>query len=222
MTEQLFIIFLLIVGISQLVLAIYLLGLGSKVRSLLTLAKSNSLPGRGERAMKILGGAYSQAKNILSQAELTGIKMHAETSLENKKIADQFAREMAVSSSRIEQIMFAATDKANSQFVSFLDDLKNHSQKEEELVVADSRQRVGAFLDNFEKEMAEAVKADMDKTQKALADYKTARMAALDESFIAAAQRALEIILSKRINLADQAELVNEALEQAKKEKLIT
>ena len=74
---------------------------------------------------------------------------------------------------------------------------------------------VSKFLEEFQKNTVEGV-------QKSLEDYKTARMKALDDNISIVAQRAIEVILEKKMTKELQVDLIYEALEQAKQEKLIT
>lgn len=137
------------------------------------------------QSLNILQRAYKKAQAILGQAELTSIKMHAQTELEVKKIADKL------------------TAKAEKKIEEYTD-----------VLTAESREQTKTFLDNFQKEAAVT-------TVKALEDYKLARMKALDDSISAVVQKTVETVLSRTLTAKEQATLIYEALEQAKKEKLI-
>ena len=138
MSETIFIIFLLIVGIGQLILAVYLLGISSKVKSLLWLARTDP------NSNNILRRAYQRAKAVLTQAELSGIKITAESKIEQQKFAGKMEQEMA-----------RACDKAINQYQTFLDSLKSRSQEE-----------MTDYLNNFKKTAEEKIasqNADMKK-----------------------------------------------------------
>lgn len=196
MSETVFIIFLLIVGIGQLILAMYLLGISAKVKSLLWLARTTS----NTNSNNVLKRAYAKAKAVLTQAELSGIKITAESKIEQQKYASKLEKEMA-----------QQCDKAMIQYQSFLLSLRTRSEDE-----------MSDYTNTFKKEIKTVVEAETMEMKKALAAYKAAKMAEMDANFAAAAQKAIELILQKKISLADEVDLVNEALEKAKGEKLIS
>lgn len=105
-----------------------------------------------------------------------------------------------------------------------IDSVKIHAQSEievkkanEKLVEAlskEGREELKRYLTEFEKGASEA-------TMKSLEEYKTGRMKALDENITAVVEATVEKVLGKKLSLTDQTDLVYEALEKAKQEKLI-
>jgi len=191
--DILIIFVLFIIGLGQLILAIYLLGISARLKNLAFNFN------RDPESLNILHRAYNQAKNIIANAELAGIKIHAQSKLETKKLNEELALEVEMASSKVEQVLYKSAQKANEQYE------KNLEQRSA----------------NIEKEMTEALAADVAEMKKSLEDYKLAKMKSMDENFAEITQRALEIVLEKKLTMANQMDLINEALEQAKKEKLI-
>lgn len=203
----------LVVILSQWILIVYLLRSKNPVTPQDEAAE--------EKSLGLLNRAYKKAQNIIGQAELSGIKMRAESKLETRKQASEMSAGIATAANKVEQMLYKSADKANSQFQEFLDDLKAKGEKEEETIVADSRKRVDDYVVKLQTDMSNSLKTDMEQMQKSVEDYKKTKLAAMDANFLAVAERALEILLNKKMSLSDQVELVNEALDKAKQEKLI-
>lgn len=148
--------------------------------------QKNSVTLTEPQSLGILHRAYKKAQAIIGQAELTSVKIHAESEIETKKISDQL------------------TDETKKKLDDYLNTL-----------TSDGKAQVNKFLEEFEKNT-------IDATNKSLEDYKTSRMKALDENISLVVERALELILAKKLPTEIQTDLVYEALEQAKQEKLIS
>ena len=76
--------------------------------------------------------------------------------------------------------------------------------------------------EHVKKFLTEAENAAMEATKKSLEDYKATQMKALDDNIAEVTKRTAELVLTKRIDMNTHVELIYEALQQAKKEKLIT
>ena len=61
----------------------------------------------------------------------------------------------------------------------------------------------------------------IEATKKSLEDYKTSQMKALDDNIAEVTRRTVELVMAKRIDMKTHIELIYEALQQAKREKLI-
>lgn len=150
------------------------------------ISKEPSLTLTEPQSLGILHRAYRKAQAIIGQAELSSVKIHAESEIETKKISDQLTDE---------------TKKKLDEYLSTL--------------TADGKAQVSKFLEEFEKNTVDA-------TNKSLEDYKTSRMKAIDDNVSVVVERALELILAKKMPTDLQTDLIYEALEQAKQEKLIS
>ncbi len=164
-----------------------------------------------EKSLSLLSRAIKKAQNIISQAELSGIKIRAQSKVETRKMSEEMAEGIATATSKVEQMLYKSSDRANSQFQDFLNDLQ-----------AKSQQQVADYISKLEADLSAGLQTDLAEMRKSIDAYKTAKLAALDANFLEVAQRALETLLDKKITLTDQVDLVNEALDKAKQEKLIS
>ncbi len=82
-------------------------------------------------------------------------------------------------------------------------------------LTSDGKTQVNKFLEEFEKNT-------IDATNKSLEDYKKTQIKAIDDNIGVVVERAIELILAKKMPDDLQTDLIYEALEQAKQEKLIT
>ena len=170
------VLFLVVIS-AQWVLIVMLLKREPKEKTAITLTEPQSL--------NILRRAYKKAQEIVGQAELTSVKLHAESEVATKKVSDQLTEE---------------TKKKLDEYLNTL--------------TAEGKGQVARFLEDFKKDTTAAA-------QKSLEDYKTARMKEIDDNITVVVQRAIEIVLAKKLPSDIQIELIYEAIEQAKQEKLI-
>jgi hypothetical protein len=137
------------------------------------------------QSLNILRRAYKKAQEIIGQAELSSVKLHAESEMATQKVSDQLTEE---TKKKLDEYLGAMTTEGKSQ--------------------------VARFLEDFKKDTTAAA-------QKSLEDYKNARMKMIDDNISVVVQRAIELVVSKKLSADTQIDLIYEALEQAKQEKLI-
>ncbi|MBI3887700.1 hypothetical protein HY310_01380 [Candidatus Microgenomates bacterium] len=138
------------------------------------------------QSLNILHRAYKKAQEIIGEAELSSVKLHAQSELNVKKTEEELTEE---------------TKKK-------LDEYSNVLTKE-------GKEQVAKFIEEFKKKSEESI-------NKSLEDYKDSRMKAIDDNISSVVARTVELVLAKKVSPDVQIDLIYEALEQAKEEKLIS
>lgn len=156
-------------------------------------------------------GVKEKIKEILtiSRTERVSTRGRAVREL-GEKLETEFTRETARAEAKMAAVFLETAAKADKQFEIYLQGLSK-----------EGKSRLGQYVVNLENKLAEDAHQELASVQKALADYKQTRLAAVDENILAVTQRTIELVLKKKLTVADQADLVYEALEKAKEEKLV-
>lgn len=155
------------------------------------------------RALEIINKAYHQAQGIIGQAELEGVKLAAKSKIETKKMTEAYEEEIDTDRDKLEKAFLVEADKAYEQFANYLSKLTDYTGKS----AADS-------LAKFQKATREQVKDE-------LLAYQKEKMAEFEANLPALLEKTLTLVLPKTIKLQDQMNLINDALEKAKADKLI-
>ncbi len=122
--------------------------------------------------------------------------------------------------------------KTQAGFAQFLEDLKttiNQSQNtSQELIKQQVNQQFERFEQNLtdffahtEQQSTKAIELEVKSARQLIETYKSQQLALIDENIIAMLERTLSLVLSKKLSLKDQMDLVYESLEKAKAEKFI-
>lgn len=138
------------------------------------------------------------------------------------KINDQAETQLAKFVTRLETVLEKSADEANDRFGEYLRQLLDKSRLEQERLTTDAQKRLEEYVDAMEKDVSVEIKTDMATVKKALEDYQKIRIAQIEENLAVTIQRAAELYLERKLDPETHLELIYEALEKAKKEKLIT
>jgi len=130
--------------------------------------------------------------------------------------------ELAKYVARLEKVLEKSAEEANNRFGEYLRQLLDKSRREEEKLTEAAQQRLNEYVEAMQKDVAAEIKADMETIKRALTDYQRIRMAQIEENLAETIQRAAELYLGKKLDPETHMELIYEALEKAKKEKLVT
>jgi hypothetical protein len=162
-------------------------------------------------SLNVLHRAYKKAQNVVAEAELSSVKLHAQSEIEvGKYIA------------RLEAILEKSADAANDRFGEYLRELLDKSRREQEKITVEAEKRINEYVAAMEKDVAAEIKADMATVKQALAQYQEIRMSQIEENLAETIQKTAELYLGRKLDPETHMELVYDALEKAKKEKLIT
>lgn len=185
-----------------------------------------------QKSLNILYRAMKKAQTIIGNAELEGIKVGAQNRLAEKKAETLFENQLSVSRSELEKEMSLQVNKTYSEYIKFLDALKEQNNqiqavnqeaiKQRANTIFDKfEQNLGTFLTSTEQKSVQSIELELRSARQLIETYKTQQIAIIDENIISILERTLTLILAKKIPLKDQMDLVYEALNKAKVEKFV-
>lgn len=185
-----------------------------------------------QKSINILYRAMKKAQSILGNAELEGIKVSAETRMAEKKAEDLFVNQLSTARSELEKEMALQINKTYSEYIKFLETLKEQNTQIQAMNQDAIKQRANAIFDKFEQNLGTfltsteqksvtSIELELRSARQLIETYKTQQIAIIDENIISILERTLALILAKKIPLKDQMDLVYEALNKAKVEKFI-
>lgn len=151
------------------------------------------------RALEIVGQAYHKAQDIIGNAELAGVKLAAQSKLETKKMTEAYEKEVDTDREKLEKAFLVEADKAYEQFADYLTKLT--------AMAPDS-------LAKFQKSAETQMKTELE-------NYKQEKMAEFQADLVPLLEKTFTLVLPKTIKIADQMDLINDALEKAKAKKWI-
>jgi len=140
----------------------------------------------------ILHQAWKKARGILGKAEEEGLEIIADSKA--------FTSDLEA--------------KYDMQFQQFtrkkIDQLLSKLEKDTE-----------AILNQTQIKLSESLEAEVKATRQAVENYKQQQLAMVDANIVTVLERTLNLVLSKKISLREEVDLVYEALKKAKIEKFI-
>ncbi|MFH0936716.1 MAG: hypothetical protein V1808_00260 [Candidatus Daviesbacteria bacterium] len=175
-----------------------------------------------EKDYDLIRQAIKKAQTILAKAELESIQTVADNRVLNRKLEEEYEEQITTRATEVER-----------EFTQFLKDLQVRAEQSQLLLENTSRQKTEEVLQRFEKNLASflaacqqqgigSINAEVNTAKKLIEDYKKQRMATIDENIADIVEETTAKVLSKKLSLKDQTDLIYEALEQAKKDNLIS
>lgn len=187
-----------LLAVGQIVMAVYVSV--SEKEFLAELARVLGIPQQKRGMWSFWHKSLKQARAVLGQAELEGVKVVADTKYYTKQLEGVY-----------EDQMRAATARMEAEFGK---------------VIAAAEQEFGRTLAEaataFAKRLEGKLEQENQSAREEIARYKKAVMAEVQQHAKEAFEEAGKAVIGKSLSLDDQTELINQALEQAKKEKFIT
>lgn len=121
---------------------------------------------------------------------------------------------------------------AQDQLIKFMQDLQKRSLDFEQASRVSTEKRIAALFERLEEKLSDfliqteqktaaSIELELKSTRSLIETYKNAQLKLIDENIIAMMEQTLSIVLSKKLSLKDQLDLIYEALEKAKVEKFI-
>lgn len=223
---------LLMVSLTAIIsLALYLWEV-RKSQKLLEEVEASSLEKIKERSFALLRKAYLKAQDILGRAELESVKVVATSRLTTKTLEEKYQTEISSVVTEMETSFRAEVGKAQKTFASYLEELKQKSDKAQMDTESLMQQRINQLFDKFEANLAEfltqteskatsSIELELKAARNLVDTYKQQQLKLIDENIIAMLEKTLSLVLTKKLTLRDQVDLVYEALEKAKVEKFI-
>lgn len=175
-----------------------------------------------------LHDSIKKSRDILTEAELEGVKAVAESKVQTSKLEDQYNRDLTTIMKSSEEAI-ARTQTEVTQFIQGLakrgQDFEIASQRSVQERVNkmfdDLEQRLADFLLSTEQKSISSIELEIKGARQLVESYKAQQLKLIDENIIAMMEQTLNIVLTKKLSLKDQLELVYEALEKAKIDKFV-
>ncbi len=181
-----------------------------------------------QKGWETLNQSFKKSQAILGEAELEGVKVVAESRFETSKLEEEYSKKL---SELLNQSQGAITS-AQEQLIQFMQSLQKRSGEFEEASRLSGEQRINQLFDRLETKLsdflvqteqktASSIELELRAARQLIDTYKTQQLKLIDENIIAMMEQTLNLVLSKKLSLKDQLDLVYEALEKAKVEKFI-
>ncbi len=177
----------------------------------------------------LLHRAVQQANKILVTAELKGIHLISKQKMTGGELTKQFQTHLASVEKALSDQLIRNTEHAEQTYEEFIkkaeEAITEHVKANEKMLSDKSNamvEKTSEMLGVFTKELEEKVKADIEKKMieatNEIEQYKLTRIRVIDERIVDVLEEVLQVVLEKKLTLADQSDLVYKALEQAKRE----
>lgn len=161
--------------------------------------------------------SIQKSQDLLGQAELEGIKVVAGSKIETSHFIDSSKQTIT---------------SAQNQLLEFMADLQKRSAQFEEAQKTSGEQRINQLFGRIEERLTDllvqteqkttsSIELELKSTRQLIETYKNEQLKMIDENILAMMEQTLGIVLSKKLSLKDQLDLIYEALEEAKVEKFI-
>lgn len=223
-----------------------------------------------QQSLSIIHDAIKKSEDIISEAELAGIKTLSSSKLQTGKFEQEYVdqltkatelakNEIIHSKDALNKFLFdlredinksklvkqsetaltkTAADvqeslvKTQAGFEQFLGELKTTINQSNTISQELIKQQVNTEFEKFEQNLSDfltqteqqsmkAVELEVKSARQLIDTYKTQQMALIDENIVAMLEKTLNLVLSKKLTLKDQLEIIYDSLEKAKAEKFI-
>lgn len=181
-----------------------------------------------EKGWQTLHQSIKKSQDLLGEAELEGVKVVASSKLETSKLEQEYSKKLSELVGQSQQTITSAQE----QLIQFMASLQKRSQEFEEVSRQTGEQRINQLFERLENKLADflvqteqkttsSIELELRAARQLIDTYKTQQLKLIDENILAMMEQTLNIVLSKKLSLKDQLDLVYEALEKAKVEKFI-
>ncbi len=181
-----------------------------------------------EKGLETLHQSIQNSQNILSEAQLEGVKVVADVKYETSKLEEEYKKKLIDLINQSQQTI----STSQSQLIQFMYDLQKRSDEFEiaskqageqkiNQVFGNLESRLSDFLIQTEQKTISSIELELKAARNLVESYKNQQLKLIDENIIAMMEQTLNIVLAKKLSLKDQLELIYEALEKAKVEKFV-
>lgn len=178
-----------------------------------------------KKELNIIHQAMKKAQAIISVAEMESIKTTTDAKFNSKQIEEQIQ-------THFDQQFKQESTEIETAFKNYLAQLEKTSSDTETAMLDSTKQRFNEMLLKFEQTLSEFLSQTSEKSttsieleiraaRQLVETYKRQQLALIDENIVAMLEQTLSLVLSKKLSLKDETELIYEALEKAKIEKFI-
>ncbi|GEM_PF-1575027 len=179
-----------------------------------------------QKGYGILQSAIKKAEAIIAQAELTGIKVSAQSKLQTKDLEEMYLLSVKETMRQSEQAVRQSQEEVKAYVLRLGSQAeKSTSQNGEMLkqqvnkVFETFEENLSAFLTQTQQQSTQAIQLEMQAARGLIETYKQQQFHLVDENVVAMLERTLSLVLIKKLSFKEHVDLVYEALEKAKEEK---
>lgn len=216
--------------ITQVALAIYLLYRSEDFTKKLSSALGFSA--QQKESWSLWRKIFKKSQAVLGQAELEGIKIVAGSKFQTKQLETLYESQLKEAVAKMETDFAAVVKTARSGFAGFLTSLEKESndisnKKVEHLnqivddVVVSFTKRLEEKLTEVDGQILKVASQEGTRVKAEVEDYRKSMLKVVDRDIAEMVEEVVKIVVGKRLTGADQMDLIEEALEQAKKDKLV-
>jgi hypothetical protein len=168
-------------------------------------------------ADQIIAQAQAKGANLLDTEKISGdnIAVDYKKHLEEveKALSDQFAHAAASAEEAYKTFIAQSEDAIKKQISDNHELLAAKSQA----MIDQSKTQMDAFTADVQGKIKALVETEITNAKTEIEEYKTARIAIINERIIDILEEVMTVTLAKKLTLSDQSELVYRALDEAKK-----
>lgn len=197
-------------------------------RHVLTPGQELQIEDTQRRADTIIHKAIKRAQQLLVKSELEGLNFLAHQKIESRKIEAEHRENVSRLLEEMSYKLTTGTEEAEKTYRKYLEDLEQHLSADltRKQTLLDTKidgffNETQVLLTNFVTELQKQTQVAVDKeignARKIIEEYRHQRLEIVDENIVGILEKTLNITLGKKLTMAEQTELVYEALEEAKK-----
>lgn len=180
------------------------------------------------KGWETLNQSIKKSQAIIGEAEIEGVKALAGDKIEISKMEQDFAQNLAQALNESKTTIASA----QGQLLQFMQDLQKRSAEFEEASKRVGEQRINQLFDRVETRLSDflmqteqkttySIELELKAARQLIDTYKSEQLKLIDENIVAVIEQTLTLVLTKKLSLQDQLDLVYEALEKAKIQKFI-
>lgn len=181
-----------------------------------------------EKGWETLNQSIRKSQAIVGEAELAGIKVMAQTNLSSARTEHEHQAKLTEMLNQSRQTI-ASSQQALIDFMSdlqkravdFESASQNATQQRINQLFERMEQKLSDFLISTEQKTISSIDLELKGTRELIETYRIQQFKLIDENILAMMEQTLNTVLAKKLSLKDQLELIYEALEKAKAEKII-
>lgn len=151
---------------------------------------------------------------------------------EGNYVTQKFISEFKLKLQNLIQSSEKSIISSQDQLIQFMANLQKRSAEFEEASKVATEQRINTLFERLEEKLSQflieteqkttsSIELELKATRELIETYKAQQLKLIDENIIAMMEQTLNIVLTKKLTLKDQLDLVYEALEKAKTEKFV-
>ncbi len=191
-----------------------------------------------------LNNLYGRSRDVLLDAFRKSDQILAESEKERGEILSKYIHSISESTKSYQEKYNTLFDQTKTKlssdisvltddFANYLNNLKTTTNELQTLATTSIQDKINNLIEKFEQDLTDffakterqsiqSIELEIKSARQLIDSYKQQQMMLIDDNVVAILERTLSLVLTKKLSLRDQMDLINEALEQAKVEKFIT